>query len=82
MCIATILEIECRDRAGLLLSVGNCLLDEQINIHSAHIEVVGNRAIDAFYLSGENGRLTKTQKKRLREALSDILRDPIRVKAA
>ncbi len=69
----TIIEIEGRDRPGLLFALGNQLLAEEISILSAHIEVVGNRAIDAFYVSGPDGRLTAGQKKRLRQTLIDCL---------
>ncbi len=69
----TILEIEGRDRPGLLFAIGNALLEENVSVFSAHIEVVGNKAVDAFYVSGPDGRLTSGQKKRLRQNLTDIL---------
>ncbi|NNE58234.1 MAG: [protein-PII] uridylyltransferase [Hellea sp.] len=78
----TIIEIEGRDRPGLLFALGDCLLKHKISIFSAHIEVVGNRAIDAFYVSGPSGRLTKTQKKKLRDALIDVLEFSEKAKAA
>ncbi len=69
----TIIEIEGRDRPGLLFGLANTMLQQDINVHSAHIEVVGNRAIDAFYVSGPDGRLTATQKKHIKQSLLDIL---------
>ena len=69
----TIIEIEGRDRPGLLFALGKKLLIENISILSAHIEVVGNRAIDVFYVSGPNGQLSSSQKKRLRQTLTESL---------
>ncbi len=78
----TIIEIEGRDRPGLLFALGNTLLQENISVLSAHIEVVGNKAIDAFYVAGPDGRLTSSQKKRLRQKLLEILELPQKAKAA
>lgn len=69
----TIIEIEGRDRPGLLFALGNTLLQENVSVLSAHIEVVGNKAIDAFYVAGPDGRLTSHQKKRLRQKLLENL---------
>jgi len=78
----TILEIEGRDRAGLLFAIGNTLLQENISVLSAHIEVVGNKAIDAFYVKGPDGRLSSSMKKRLRQKLLDTLERRAGAKAA
>lgn len=78
----TIIEIEGRDRPGLLFALGNALLQQNIGVFSAHIEVVGNRAIDAFYVSGPEGRLTSTQKKNIKQKLLDVLTNRTEVKAA
>jgi len=78
----TIIEIEGRDRPGLLFALGNALLQENISVLSAHIEVVGNKAIDAFYITGPTGRLSTTQKRRLRQNLLSILENTARTKAA
>lgn len=78
----TIIEIEGRDRPGLLYALANTLFQENISVLSAHIEVVGNKAIDAFYVSGPDGRLTSSQKKRLRQKLIDVLDISVGTKAA
>jgi len=49
---------------------------------SAHIEVVGNKAIDAFYVSGEAGALTASQKAKLRKSLGEVLGHKAGAKAA
>jgi len=78
----TIIEIEGRDRPGLLFALGDTLLKENISVASAHIEVVGNRAIDAFYVSGVDGRLGEDQKTRIKEKFLKILDLPDQVEAA
>jgi len=69
-----IIEVEGRDRPGLLHALASCLTDEGFDITSAHIEVVGTTAIDAFYVRGLE--LNAARKKSLRVSLLDILRDP------
>ena len=49
-----IIEIEGRDRKGLLYDLAQTLLRHQLDVRSAHIEVVGTRAIDAFYVTAKN----------------------------
>ena len=46
----TIIEVEGRDRPGLLYELADCLKLADVNVLSAHIEVVGTNAIDAFYV--------------------------------
>lgn len=78
----TIIEIEGRDRPGLLYAIANTLFEEDLSVLSAHIEVVGTKAIDAFYVKGPEGRLTSSQKKRLRKKLMDIMDLSVGAKAA
>jgi len=76
-----IIEVQGRDRPGLLYSLSAFLTEVGYDISSAHIEVVGATAIDVFYLRciGMNDQ----RKKMLRTGLLDILRDPeIKTKAA
>jgi len=46
-----IIEIEGRDRAGLLHALAQVLADHGLSVRSAHIEVVGPKAIDVFYVT-------------------------------
>jgi len=46
----TIIEMEARDRPGLLCHLAEAFRDENIHVLSAHIEVVGEKAIDVFYV--------------------------------
>ena len=71
----TILEIEARDRPGLLCHLAETLRDEDIDVLSAHIEVVGEKAIDAFYVRcrGGDGNLPEKRRKALRKILLNVL---------
>jgi len=72
---ATIIEMEARDRPGLLCHLAEALHDEDIDVLSAHIEVVGTKAIDAFYVRclGSDGNLPEKRRKALRKILLNVL---------
>ncbi len=72
---ATIIEMEARDRPGLLCHLAEALRDEDIDVLSAHIEVVGEKAIDVFYIQcrGENKILSEKRRKELRKILLGVL---------
>ena len=72
---ATIIEMEGRDRPGLLCHLAEALRDEDIDVLSAHIEVVGEKAVDAFYVRsrGSDGNLSEKRRKVLRKILLDVL---------
>ena len=46
----TIIEINARDRKGLLFTVTHALLDFGVTINSARISTYGERAVDVFYV--------------------------------
>ncbi|GIU67136.1 bifunctional uridylyltransferase/uridylyl-removing enzyme [Candidatus Phycosocius spiralis] len=78
----TIVEISGRDRPGLLADLAQVFEDEALNVTSAHIDSVGERANDAFYLRDRGGlkvrdpRVIATLKARLMGVLGDAdLRD-------
>ena len=48
-----VLSIVAADRAGLLYAMARVLADHQINLHSARINTLGDRAEDVFLVSGE-----------------------------
>ncbi len=70
-----IIEIEGRDRKGLLYELAQTLLSHHLDILSAHVEVVGTRAIDAFYVRpmGSTGTLSEIEKSRIRDDLLGVL---------
>ena len=47
----SILEVEGRDRPGLLHALALVLTKHDLSVRSAHIEVIGPKAIDVFYVS-------------------------------
>jgi [protein-PII] uridylyltransferase len=47
----SIVEIEGRDRAGLLHALARVLADHGLSVRSAHIEVAGPKAVDVFYVT-------------------------------
>ena len=52
----TVIEINGRDRPGLLYDVTLALADLGISIASAHIATFGERAVDVFYVRDKTGR--------------------------
>ncbi len=69
-----IIEVQGRDRVGLLHELSAFLTEAGFDISTAHIEVVGAMAVDVFYV--RCSVLDEKSKKRLRAGLLDILRDP------
>lgn len=74
----TIIEVEGRDRPGLLSALAAVLRDHDLDVLSAHIEGLGEKAIDAFYVrrQGPDGRLSKPLRKKVRSDLVAALSDP------
>jgi len=73
---ATIIEIEGRDRPGLLYALAACLHDAKLDILSAHIENVGEKAIDAFYVRCQNGEdLPDDRRKKIKSKLMSTLKN-------
>jgi [protein-PII] uridylyltransferase len=66
----TVVEVNARDREGLLARLALAIHDLGHQIHSAHIATYGERAVDTFYLTSSAGRkLSGGQIEALREAL-------------
>ncbi|WP_298917991.1 [protein-PII] uridylyltransferase [uncultured Algimonas sp.] len=77
----TILEVEGRDRPGLLAAIAAVLRDHDLEVLSAHIEGLGEKAVDAFYVrshgaDGQPGRIPDRTRRRVRAALKAALSDP------
>lgn len=73
----TIIEMEGRDRPGLLFALASVLRDHDIDVLSAHIEGLGEKAIDAFYVRrhGRDGQLPDRIRRRIRTDLVNVLSD-------
>ncbi|NHO31143.1 [protein-PII] uridylyltransferase [Acetobacter fallax] len=68
----TVIEINGRDRSGLLHDVASALNDLKLQIASAHITTYGVRAIDVFYVKDLSG-MKITDERRLAEIRERLL---------
>jgi [protein-PII] uridylyltransferase len=72
----TIMELAAGDRPGLLSTVGQTFIEFKINIETAKILTIGERAEDVFYVVDENNELlTDEVCNQLRERLVERLDD-------
>jgi [protein-PII] uridylyltransferase len=70
----TVLELIAGDRPGLLSEIGKVLLAERVDVVTARIMTIGERAEDVFYITDEMGRqLTDENRLRLEEHLHKTL---------
>ena len=70
----TVLEIIAGDRPGLLSEIGKVFLAEQIDVNTAKIMTIGERAEDVFYITDAQGRpLTEAAREQLRERIGQAL---------
>ena len=66
----TVVEVNARDRRGLLARLAKVIHDAGHQLHSAHIATYGERAVDVFYLTDAHGhKLTEDDSRHLREEL-------------
>ncbi len=75
----TVIEVNGRDRPGLLYDLTRALSELRLQISSARIATFGERAIDVFYVKDQFGLKidNETRLKGIREALNEALRDPV-----
>ncbi len=79
----TVVEVNARDREGLLARLALAIHDLGHQIHSAHIATYGERAVDTFYLTNTAGRkLTVGQIAELRASLARAANPSERVSRA
>jgi [protein-PII] uridylyltransferase len=70
----TVIEIIAGDRPGLLSEIGKVFLAEQIDVVTAKIMTIGERAEDVFYVTdGQGGALGEGARRRLQERLAAAL---------
>jgi [protein-PII] uridylyltransferase len=71
----TVVEVNARDRQGLLARFAHAIHAAGHELHSAHIATYGERAVDVFYLTAASGqKLSGEQESALREALLAVAR--------
>jgi len=71
----SVIEVNGRDRPGLLFDVAKALKELVLIIHSAHISTYGERVVDVFYVKDVFGMKIqqKPKQKRIREKLTQVL---------
>ena len=74
----SILELNGRDRPGLLFELATALEEIGVVIHSAHISTYGERVVDVFYVKDVFGMkiVHKGKQRRIRERLVQVLEGP------
>jgi len=81
----TLIEVNCRDRAGLLYDITAQMTRIGLQISSAHISTYGERVVDVFYVKDVFGLKVEHIRKldQIRESLLKALEEkPLAVKAA
>ncbi|WP_165989301.1 ACT domain-containing protein, partial [Streptomyces sp. YIM 98790] len=53
--LATVLEVRAQDAPGLLHRIGRALEEQNVRVRSAHVSTLGANAVDAFYVTGQDG---------------------------
>ncbi len=79
----TVVEVNGRDRSGLLHDVTAAISEQGLQIASAHVSTYGQRAVDVFYVKDVFGLKVENERRlaRLREALLVALASPEEVAA-
>jgi [protein-PII] uridylyltransferase len=71
----TVVEVNARDRQGLLARLAHAIHAAGHQLHSAHIATYGERAVDVFYLTSTEGKkLSPGEEAALRDALLVVAR--------
>ncbi len=66
----TVMELIAADRPGLLSKIGQTFIKQGVDIHTAKIMTIGERAEDVFYITDESGSpLDDDAQQRLRDVL-------------
>ena len=72
----SVIEVNARDRGGLLARMAHALSAQGAEIRSAHIATYGERAVDVFYLTEPAGqKLSPERLELVRQALLDAVAD-------
>ncbi|WP_328322168.1 [protein-PII] uridylyltransferase [Streptomyces sp. NBC_00388] len=53
--LATVIEVRAQDAPGLLYRIGRALETAGVTVRSAHVSTRGANAVDAFYVTGQDG---------------------------
>jgi len=69
----TVIEVNARDRTGLLYDIARVLADMQVDISSAHIATFGEKVVDVFYVTDAQ------RKKIVREGMQRRVREQLMI---
>jgi len=73
----TVVEVNARDREGLLARLALAIHGQDLQVRSAHIATYGERAVDVFYLTRSDGaKLRPNDAGALRDALLSAAGEP------
>lgn len=73
----TVIEVEGRDRPGLLYALARVLREHNLVVRSAHVSTFGERAVDVFYVRDVFGMkiVNRAKGRRIEDALRAVLGD-------
>ncbi|MFI5754118.1 [protein-PII] uridylyltransferase [Streptomyces sp. NPDC051569] len=72
---ATVIEVRAQDAPGLLHRIGRALDEAAVRVRSAHVSTLGANAVDAFYVTSEDGKpLSATAAAELARVVESALR--------
>jgi [protein-PII] uridylyltransferase len=71
---STLLQVIAQDRPRLLHRISSCLSRQRCNIEIALIDTEGQMAIDTFYLTSGEKKLTAEHQKKVQKALLEELK--------
>ena len=69
---ASVIEVNARDRLGLLYDILGTLADNQLQVMTAHIATYGKKAVDVFYVKDAFG-IKIIHRKKLAEVQQALL---------
>jgi [protein-PII] uridylyltransferase len=72
---STIIEVVAHDHPGLLYTIASVLNESKCNIEVALIDTQGHVAVDVFYITAADAKLTTEEQEQLREALLQELKE-------
>ncbi|MGC2173619.1 MAG: [protein-PII] uridylyltransferase [Candidatus Sulfotelmatobacter sp.] len=72
---STLLQVIAQDRPRLLHRISSCISQQKCNIEIALIDTEGQMAIDTFYLTSGEKKLTAELQKKVQKALADELKN-------
>ena len=71
---ATVIEVRCEDRVGVLYRITKALAEMDLDIRSAKVQTLGHEVVDSFYVrDGEDSKLGAEVQAEVERALLHVL---------